>query len=705
MAVVETLYDDAANDDYSTNWSTKNLSFTHSTDHYVSVSSTGTGVTESTTTGSNIVGIKLDMADIIDAGDGGLVMAGIGEGGYGSDNTFDIVDDGYYFIWRARNDGDIFRLYKVISGTATQLADTSGESFSHSTYYTLELFIDSGDVVVKLDGNEVHRETDSSYTPTANTALRVGNRNGASNGSEVGFKNVYYLETAGGTAPTVTTQAVTSITDTTATGNGNVTDDGGETITERGVCWNTSGTPTTSDSTATSAGTTGAFTASMTGLTSNTFYYVRAYAINSEGTSYGEEVTFRAGGDPENLTFSNITDHSMTLSWTPGGDGDRSLIVMKKGSAPTSTTDGTVVYNNTGSEVTVYNLDAGSRYYFKIWANNPTYSLDTENDDTTAGVPLNVAVGGQYIFVGTSDTTDGVEVRHIDTPGTVVANISPAQYTDTTVGATSLDAKGHYLAFATHTTQYVYIYEFINENDYTLLHSEDLSGATGNLRACHIDDELEYVYFGDQSGNIVYYDLATFTKTIYALASDDIRYIDTNGDQMVVASNDDKIYDVDRSTRTSMSDVTVNDYGFNMENARVDDNYIYDAGDNSTVTIRNNTSPYTSQDTLTDPGNDITYVGISDPDYLFVSSDDHKLYIYDRNDSNALETTITSPTANVEDMRELNGSIYYVSGVGSPDATKLYWRTFLSNSTAGSPIDGSTKTTGDSFTPKVMWFM
>lgn len=104
--------------------------------------------------------------------------------------------------------------------------------------------------------------------------------------------STYATYTASASAPTVTTQAVSDITDTTATGNGNVTDDGGDTITERGICWNTTGTPTTVDSTATSAGTTGAFTASMTGLTSDTTYYVRAYATNSEGTSYGSEVSF-----------------------------------------------------------------------------------------------------------------------------------------------------------------------------------------------------------------------------------------------------------------------------------------------------------------------------------------------------------------------------------------------------------------------------
>jgi hypothetical protein len=92
--------------------------------------------------------------------------------------------------------------------------------------------------------------------------------------------------------PTVTTQAVSDITTDTATGNGNVTSDGGATITERGVCWGTSTNPTTGDNKATAAGTTGAFTVDITGLSAGTHYHVRAYAINSEGTSYGADVEF-----------------------------------------------------------------------------------------------------------------------------------------------------------------------------------------------------------------------------------------------------------------------------------------------------------------------------------------------------------------------------------------------------------------------------
>lgn len=102
--------------------------------------------------------------------------------------------------------------------------------------------------------------------------------------------------------PTVTTQTVSSITQTTATGNGNVTDDGGATITERGTVYGSSANPTTADTKDTSGGTTGAFTTSIDTLTANTTYHVRAYAINSVGTSYGGDVSFTTDLIPPTIT-------------------------------------------------------------------------------------------------------------------------------------------------------------------------------------------------------------------------------------------------------------------------------------------------------------------------------------------------------------------------------------------------------------------
>jgi uncharacterized protein (TIGR02145 family) len=93
--------------------------------------------------------------------------------------------------------------------------------------------------------------------------------------------------------PTISTFTVDSIKPTTARSGGNITADGGCTITARGVVWSTSQNPTISLSTQTSDGTdTGSFTSYLTGLIANTTYYVRSYATNCAGTAYGSEVSF-----------------------------------------------------------------------------------------------------------------------------------------------------------------------------------------------------------------------------------------------------------------------------------------------------------------------------------------------------------------------------------------------------------------------------
>lgn len=93
--------------------------------------------------------------------------------------------------------------------------------------------------------------------------------------------------------PSVTTNAVTSITNTSAICGGNVVSAGGSTVTSRGVCWNTTGNPTIANSRTINGSGTGTFNSTMTGLSAGTIYYVRAYATNSWGTSYGSNVSFR----------------------------------------------------------------------------------------------------------------------------------------------------------------------------------------------------------------------------------------------------------------------------------------------------------------------------------------------------------------------------------------------------------------------------
>ena len=110
--------------------------------------------------------------------------------------------------------------------------------------------------------------------------------------------------------PTVLTSSVSGITQSTASCGGNVTSDGGSTITERGVCWSTSQNPTIADAHTSDGAGTGTFTSSITGLTAGTTYYVRAYATNSSGTAYGVILTFTTD------TSSSLAD-GQSCSGTP----------------------------------------------------------------------------------------------------------------------------------------------------------------------------------------------------------------------------------------------------------------------------------------------------------------------------------------------------------------------------------------------------
>ncbi|HOZ13243.1 MAG TPA: M6 family metalloprotease domain-containing protein [Tenuifilaceae bacterium] len=176
--------------------------------------------------------------------------------------------------------------------------------------------------------------------------------------------------TAGGgtsvTTPTVSTNAVSLITSNSATCGGNVTADGGATVTERGICFSTTSNPTTSNSKVTNGSGTGSFTANMTGLAANTTYYVRAYAINSQGTAYGIQQTFTTSAGT--VTYCASKGSNSTYEWidlvqfaginrTSGNDG---------GYKDMTSLQGTVAL---GSTNTIYlSAGFGSSSYTEYWA-------------------------------------------------------------------------------------------------------------------------------------------------------------------------------------------------------------------------------------------------------------------------------------------------------------------------------------------------
>jgi len=110
---------------------------------------------------------------------------------------------------------------------------------------------------------------------------------GTAYGEEVSFKTLDSL-----VVPTVTTVAVNNIMVKSARSGGNVTEWGGSDVTARGICWNMTGDPTILDEKTENGTGIGAFTSSLSPLTANTTYYVRAYATNATGTGYGAVETF-----------------------------------------------------------------------------------------------------------------------------------------------------------------------------------------------------------------------------------------------------------------------------------------------------------------------------------------------------------------------------------------------------------------------------
>ena len=122
------------------------------------------------------------------------------------------------------------------------------------------------------------------------------------NSAGTAYGDVLELETLA-ELPLVSTASVTDITDIGAKSGGEITDDGGDKITARGVVWGRTSEPVIENDARSEDGTgTGEFTSDITGLTYETKYYVRAYAVNSAGTAYGEALQFTT----EKLNMANV---------------------------------------------------------------------------------------------------------------------------------------------------------------------------------------------------------------------------------------------------------------------------------------------------------------------------------------------------------------------------------------------------------------
>lgn len=148
---------------------------------------------------------------------------------------------------------------------------------------------------------------------------------GTSYGNELSF------HTSPMTTPTLTTNAVYNISHTTAMSGGDITDNGGSDLIERGICWSLTSPPTIADNKNAQGNSTGSFNAIMSGLTANTLYYVKAYATNAQGTAYGNELSFTTN----TLSLASITTNSISsISYTTAVSGGN--VTNDNGSSVTS---------------------------------------------------------------------------------------------------------------------------------------------------------------------------------------------------------------------------------------------------------------------------------------------------------------------------------------------------------------------------------
>jgi hypothetical protein len=240
------------------------------------------------------------------------------------------------------------------------------------------------------DGTENFTGLITGLTPATTYYVRAF----ATNTTGTGYSSKYIVKTFA-LAPILSTMNVSEITETKATAGGNVASDGGAPVTEKGVCWSTSQNPTIDGLKTNDGSGTGIFTSSITGLMSSTTYYVRAYATNGSGTSYGNQLSF---------TTPTFSDGSYaTLKKATIGRGI-DLVFFGDGFTAQDISAGKYETNIKQAMSYFFGIEPYKSYsaYFNVYM---VYAVSPESGISTSTATVNTKFGTKYTKTGSTEMT------------------------------------------------------------------------------------------------------------------------------------------------------------------------------------------------------------------------------------------------------------------------------------------------------------
>lgn len=218
-----------------------------------------------------------------------------------------------------------------------------------------------------------------------------------------GYGNEVTFTTVPPTLPVLSTTAAIDVKGELATSGGSIADDGGAPITQRGVCWNTTGTPAIGDPRSTDGAGSGSFQSTLVNLAPNTIYYYRAYAVSIAGAAYGEIKQFTTGAVTlpavTTAAVSSVFSYKAIGGGTITSDGNAMTVLglcWNTTGNPTIADNKTICGNGTGFHSgTMNGLTENFKYYVRAYATNSVGTVygDPITFATPVSTRLSKAIG------------------------------------------------------------------------------------------------------------------------------------------------------------------------------------------------------------------------------------------------------------------------------------------------------------------------